>query len=91
MRYLRTRAAMSTLAVTVHEKLPVVAGTGSWGVLGEAFRQAWRNFIAFAASAIAAMGTLLPLAAMLAAAGWLAWRVRRSAAARAEARTRALP
>ena len=91
MRFLRTRAAMSTLAVTVHEQLPVVAGTGSWGVLAEAFRQAWRNFIAFCASAIAAMGTLLPLGVIVAAVGWLAWRARRSAAARSEARTRALP
>jgi hypothetical protein len=91
MRFLRTRAAMSTLAVTVHEKLPVVAGTGSWGVLGEAFRQAWRNFIAFAASAIAAMGTLLPLGVIVAAVGWLAWRARRIVIARSEARTRALP
>lgn len=91
MRYLRRRAAMSTLAVTVHEKLPVVAGTGSWGVLGEAFRQSWRNFIAFAAGVIAAMGTLLPLGAIVAAVGWLAWRARRSAMAKAEARTRALP
>ncbi len=91
MRYLRRRAAMSTLAVTVHEKLPVVAGTGSWGVLGEAFRQSWRNFIAFAAGVIAAMGTLLPLGAIVAAVGWLAWRARRSAVAKAEARTRALP
>jgi hypothetical protein len=91
MRFLRTRAAMSTLAVTVHEKLPVVAGTGSWGVLGEAFRQAWRNFIAFVASAIAIMGTLLPLGVIVAAMGWLAWRARRGSIARTEARTRALP
>jgi hypothetical protein len=91
MRFLRTHAGMSTLAVTVHEKLPVVAGTGSWGVLGEAFRQAWRNFITFAANAIAALGTLLPLGAIVTAVGWLAWRARRNAAARAEARTQALP
>ena len=86
MRFLRTRAAMSTLAVTVHEKLPVVAGTGSWGVLGEAFRQAWRNFIALIAGVIAAMGTLLPLGLIVAALGWLAWRARRSMAAKAEAK-----
>ena len=61
MRYLRTRASLSTLSVTVHEKAPVVAGTGSGGMLAEAFRQAWRNFIGFVASTIAAMGTLLPL------------------------------
>jgi len=78
MRYLRTRAAMSTLSVTVHEKAPVVAGTGSFGVLADAFRQAWRNFIGFVASLIAAMGVLLPLAAIVAVIGWLVWRVRRA-------------
>jgi hypothetical protein len=78
MRYLRTRAAMSTLSVTVHEKAPVVAGTGSGGVLAEAFRQAWRNFIRFIASSIAAMGTLLPLGAIVAVIAWLVWRARRS-------------
>ena len=78
MRYLRTRAAMSTLSVTVHEKPPVVAGTGSLGVLADAFRQAWRNFIAFIASTIAALGTLLPLAATVTAIVWLVWRARRA-------------
>lgn len=76
MRYLRTRAALSTLSITVHEKAPVVAGTGSGGVLADAFRQAWRNFIGFIASTIAAMGTLLPLGAILAVIAWLVWRVR---------------
>jgi hypothetical protein len=88
MRYLRTRAAMSTLAVTVHEKPPVVAGTGSGGMLAEAFRQAWRNFIGFTASTIAAMGTLLPLGAIVAVIAWLVWRARRArrvTAPRAEA------
>jgi Domain of unknown function (DUF4349) len=78
MRYLRTRAALSTLSVTVHEKAPVVAGTGSFGMLAEAFRQAWRNFIGFTASTIAALGTLLPLGAIVAAIGWLVWRARRA-------------
>ena len=77
MRYLRTRASLSTLSVTVHEKAPVVAGTGSGGMLAEAFRQAWRNFIGFVASTIAAMGTLLPLGAIVGAIGWLVWRARR--------------
>jgi len=84
MRYLRTRAAMSTLSVTVHEKAPVVAGTGTLGVLAEALRQSWRNFIGFVASAIAAMGTLLPLGAIVAMLGWLVWRSRRSALAKAQ-------
>jgi hypothetical protein len=86
MRYLRTRAAMSTLSVTVHEKAPVVAGTGSGGVLAEAFRQAWRNFIRFVASTIAALGTLLPLGVIVAAIAWLVWRARRPRSATGEAK-----
>jgi hypothetical protein len=85
MRYLRTRAAMSTLSVTVHEKAPVVAGTGSRGVIADAFRQAWRNFIRFVAGAIAAMGTLLPLGLIVATIGWLVWRARRSSKHRGQA------
>lgn len=86
MRYLRTRAAMSTLSVTVHEKAPVVAGTGSFGVLADAFRQAWRNFIGFSANLIAAMGVLLPLAAIVAVIGWLVWRARRPGRTTGEAK-----
>ena len=86
MRYLRTRAATSTLSVTVHEKAPVVAGTGSFGVLADAFRQAWRNFIGFLAGAIAALGVLLPLGAIVAAVAWLVWRARRSRGAASEVR-----
>jgi hypothetical protein len=78
MRFLRTRAALSTLAITVHEHYPVVAGTGSTGVIADAFRQAWRNGIAFLAALIAAMGTLLPLGAIAAVVGWGIWRVRRA-------------
>ena len=87
MRYLRTRAALSTLSITVHEKPPVVAGTGTFGVLADAFRQSWRNFISFVASTIAAMGTLLPLGAIVAAIAWLVWRTRRARAASAEVKT----
>ncbi|HMI57689.1 MAG TPA: hypothetical protein VK511_06560, partial [Gemmatimonadaceae bacterium] len=50
---------------------------GSGGMLAEAFRQAWRNFIGFVASTIAALGTLLPLGAIVGAIGWLVWRARR--------------
>jgi len=78
MRYLRSRSAHSTLAITVHEKIPVVAGTGSTGVIADAFRQAWRNCISFVASLIAALGTLLPLGIIVAAIGWAIWRARRN-------------
>jgi uncharacterized coiled-coil protein SlyX len=64
MRYLRTRSAVSTLSVTVHEKAPVIGRQGSLGVLGESFRQAWRNFIRFVAAGIESLGVLIPLAAI---------------------------
>jgi hypothetical protein len=76
LRYLRSRTALSTLAVTVHEPFPVVGQTGSGSALGEAVHQAWRNFIGFIAGLIAALGTLLPLAVVLGALAWLGWRLR---------------
>ncbi len=76
LRYLRTRAAVSTISVTVHEPIPVVGERGSASVLAEAFRQAWRNFVSFIAQGIAALGVLVPLAvlaagALLGARRWL--------------------
>jgi hypothetical protein len=71
LRFLRTRAAMSTLQVTVHEAFPVVSARGESGVLGDAFKQAWRNFVGFIAAIIALTGLLIPLAVL----GVVAWLV----------------
>ena len=73
LRYLRTRAAMSSMSVMVHEAFPVVSARGETGVLGDAFKQAWRNFVGFIAGIISLTGILIPLAA-LGALGWLVWR-----------------
>ena len=73
LRYLRTRAAMSSLSVTVHEAFPVVSARGESGVLGDAFKQAWRNFVRFIAGIISFTGILIPLAA-IGFLAWLAWR-----------------
>lgn len=72
LRYLRTRVATSTLVVTVHEPLPLVSSTPGESVIGEAFREAWRNFVRFIAGGIASLGTLVPVGALLwlAAAAW---------------------
>ena len=67
LRYLRTRAAMSTLNVTLHEPGPIVGRPGEHPIV-DAFRQAWRNFVGFVAWLIAASGVLLPLALL----AWLA-------------------
>lgn len=75
IRYLNAHTAMSTLSVTVHEPFPLV-GTAGKSIMGEAFTQAWRNFVALLAFAVQSLGVVLPLAA-LAAAGWtLTKRVR---------------
>ena len=73
LRYLRTRAAMSSMSVTVHEAFPVVSARGETGVLGDAFKQAWRNFVGFIAGIISLTGILIPLA-VLGLLAWLAWR-----------------
>jgi hypothetical protein len=72
LRYLRSRAAVSTLSLTVHEPIPVV-DEGSPGVMGEAVRDAWRNFITVVAFLIQSLGVVVPLA-VCALAGWLAFK-----------------
>ncbi|MDQ6887194.1 MAG: DUF4349 domain-containing protein [Gemmatimonadota bacterium] len=77
MRYLKTRSAISTFSVTVHESIPVVGQKGTTSVLAAAFVQAWRNFIGFLANLIASLGVLLPLGVLIAFVLWLAMRYRR--------------
>jgi hypothetical protein len=80
LRYLKAHVATSTLSVTVHEPGPIVGDQGSAGVIGEAFRQAWRNFVGFAAGLIASLGVLLPVGALAVAGVWgvrRLWRARR--------------
>jgi len=76
LRYLRSRAAVSTLNVTVHEPRPLVGDYPRARPLREAFRDAWRNFIGFLAGLIASLGFLIPLGLILAAIVWLVRRYR---------------
>jgi hypothetical protein len=69
LRYLRAHAALSTLTIYMHEPLPVVGHAGS-SVIGEAFKQAWRNFVGLVAAGIRSLGVVIPLA-VLAAALWV--------------------
>jgi len=73
LRYLRTRAATSSLSITVHEPVPVVGHPGS-NVLVRAFERAWRNFVELLAGFIASLGVLVPL---VLAGGTLVWGIRR--------------
>src|SRR5690242_11395712 len=81
LRYLRAHADMSTLTINVHEPVPVVGHAGS-SVLGEAFKQAWRNFVDLVALCIRSLGVVLPVG-LVAAAAWLAYERRRRARATA--------
>ncbi len=76
LRYLRTRVAVSTLMVTVHEKAPLVGQLGSGNRIVEAFRNAWRNFVGFMAVFIESLGVLIPLGALAALVVWLLLRRR---------------
>lgn len=73
LRYLRTRAAMSTLTVTVHEPEPMLGGAPGDNPFADALRRAWRNFIGLLAGLVAALGVVLPLG-FLGAAAWYGGR-----------------
>ncbi|MBA2571649.1 MAG: DUF4349 domain-containing protein, partial [Gemmatimonadetes bacterium] len=76
----RTRAAVSTLTVNLHEPRPIIGEYPGANVMGNAFRQAWRNFVGFLAGFIASLGILIPIG-LLALAAWYifrrVWRFRR--------------
>ena len=70
MRFLRTRAAVSTLSVTVHEPMPLLGQNPGDNPIAAAVKAAWRNFVAFIAWMIASLGVLIPVGAILALVWW---------------------
>jgi hypothetical protein len=66
LRFLQARARLSTLSVTLHEPPPLVAVRPGLNPLGEAARQAWRNFVGVLAGAIASLGYVVPVLVL----GW---------------------
>lgn len=73
MRYLKTRSAISTMTVTVHEPYPVLGNQPGDNPIAQAFRDAWRGFIGFIAGVIVSLGVLVPLAVI----AWVVWIVYR--------------
>ena len=69
IRFLKTRAAVSTLSVTVHEPFPLLGRTPGDNPIVGAIKQAWRNFVGFIAWMIASLGILVPVGIILAG-GW---------------------
>ncbi len=95
LRYLRSRIALSTLHVAVHEPSPIIARAARNPIV-EAFRGAWRNFVGFVAGMIELMGILVPLGAIvvLFVAVWLRWGhrlFRRAGAGSAAAKETVVP
>lgn len=76
IRYLQAHTATSTLSVTVHEPVPVVGDAGQ-SVIGDAFRQSWRNFVALLSIAVQSLGILVPLGALAFVVWLVVKRVRR--------------
>jgi hypothetical protein len=73
LRYLRTRAAVSSLSVTVHEPFPLLGRHPGDNPIVGALKQAWRNFVSFISWMIASLGILVP-AGLIAFGGWYAYR-----------------
>lgn len=61
LRFLKTRAALSTLSVSIHEPLPITGNPSAGDVVAEAFRRAWRNLLGLVAGGIASLGVLVPV------------------------------
>jgi hypothetical protein len=61
MRYLRTRASISTLSIGIHEPYPIVADHPGERPIRDAFVQAWRNLVGVTAGLIASLGIVIPL------------------------------
>jgi hypothetical protein len=73
LRYLRTRASISTLTITLHEPNAVIGTPRGERPIRDAFGMAWRNFVGLIAGLIAMLGWLIPLA-IAAYGAWRVWR-----------------
>jgi uncharacterized protein DUF4349 len=73
LRYLTSRAAMSTLTITVHEPSSLLGSGPGENPIVAALRRAWRNFVALLAGIIASLGVVIPLA-LIGVGGWYAYR-----------------
>jgi hypothetical protein len=73
LRYLSSRAAISTLTITVHEPVAILGNNPGENPISAALNRAWRNFVALFAGLIASLGVVIPLA-LIALAGWMGYR-----------------
>jgi hypothetical protein len=77
IRWLEHRAALSSLDVSVHEKVPLIEPPRGRGPIAEAFAEAWTRLVAVIAWCIASLGILVPLGVLIVAGVAVARRVLR--------------
>jgi len=77
VRFLRNRADLGTLTISVHEPMPLLSNYSGQNVLLQSVKQAWQNFVGLVAGLIASLGIIIPVA-VVAAAVWFGIRRRRA-------------
>jgi hypothetical protein len=82
LRYLRTRASISVLTITLHEPQSPIGSSPGERPIRDAFVTAWRSFVELVAGLIASLGVLIPLGFL----GFVGWRAFRWFRRREEAR-----
>jgi hypothetical protein len=65
IRWLERRASLSSLDVSIHEKIPLIDSPRGRGPILEAFAEAWERMVGVVAWLIASLGVLLPLGVIL--------------------------
>jgi hypothetical protein len=65
IRWLERRATLSSLDVSIHERLPLIDSPRGRGPILEAFAEAWERMVSFVAWLIAMLGILVPLGVLL--------------------------
>ena len=65
MRWLERRASLSSLDISIHEKLPLIDSPSGRGPILEAFAEAWERMVSFVAWLIAMLGVLVPLGVLI--------------------------
>lgn len=73
MRWLERRATLSSLDVSIHEKIPLIDTPSGRGPIIEAFAEAWERMVSLVAWLIAMLGVLVPVGALILL-GALVWR-----------------
>jgi hypothetical protein len=82
LRYLRTRASISVLTLTLHEPQAGIGGPPGDRPIRDAFVTAWRTFVDLVAGLISSLGVVIPLGFL----AFLGWRLFRWVSRREEAR-----